>query len=84
MLGGRDLAGRVLDQRSHIFAREPTNVDAPTIGLLVELRAVGEASGHRVEETKQAARCTVADFGSRLGGHHAALVSPIQVTQISG
>jgi hypothetical protein len=52
MLGGRDLAGRALDQRPQIFAREPADLDAPTLGLSVELRQVDEASGRRVEEPK--------------------------------
>jgi hypothetical protein len=37
MLGGRDLAGRGLDQRPQVFAGEPTNLDASTLGLRVEL-----------------------------------------------
>ena len=56
MLGGRDLKGRALDQRGKAFAGEPTDLDAPTLGLRVELRPVGEACGRRVEEPKQAAR----------------------------
>jgi hypothetical protein len=84
MLGGRDLAGRALDQRGKVLEGEPADLDAPTLGLRVELRSVGEASGRRVEETKQAMRCTVVDVDSSKGGHHAALVSPVQVTAISG
>jgi hypothetical protein len=38
MLGGRDLKGRALDQRGRVFAGEPTDLDAPTLGLRVELR----------------------------------------------
>jgi hypothetical protein len=37
MLGGRDLAGRALDQHPKVFAVEPTNLKAPTLGLCVEL-----------------------------------------------
>jgi hypothetical protein len=37
MLGGRDLAGRALDQRGQVLAGEPADLDAPTLGLLVEL-----------------------------------------------
>jgi anthranilate/para-aminobenzoate synthase component II len=84
MLGGRDLAGRALDQGGKVLAREPADLDAPTLGLCVELRSVGESCGRRVEETKQAMRCTVVDVDSSKGGHHAALVSPVQVTAISG
>jgi hypothetical protein len=71
MLGGRDLAGRVLDQRGQLFAGEPADIDALTVG-------------RRVEEPKQAARRTVVDVRPRLGSHHATLVSPIQVTPIIG
>ena len=53
MLGGRDLEGRALDQRGQALATEPTDLDAPTLGLLAELRPVGEASGRRVQERKQ-------------------------------
>jgi len=49
MLGGRDLAGRVLDQRPQDFAGEPTNLDAKTLGLRVERQPVGEACCGRVE-----------------------------------
>jgi hypothetical protein len=52
MLGGRDLAGTALDQRGRAFAREPTDLDAPTRGLCVELRPVVESCGRRVEEPK--------------------------------
>ena len=52
--------------------------------LSVELRPVGEAFGCRVEEPKQAARRAVVDVGPRLGGHHAALGSPVQATPITG
>jgi hypothetical protein len=55
MLGGRDLAGRALDQRSQIFAGDSTDLDAKVLGLRVELRPVGETSGYRVEEPHQAA-----------------------------
>jgi hypothetical protein len=61
MLGGRDLVGRALDQRPQVFAGEPTHLDTPTLGLRVELRPVAEASGRRVEETKQIARRAVVD-----------------------
>ena len=55
-----------------------------TRGLRVELRPVGEASGRRIEELKQAALRTVVDIGPRLGGLHAALASTDQVTPITG
>ena len=55
MLCGRDLAGRALDQRPQIFALELADLDAPTLGLRVELRPVGESCGRRVEESQQAA-----------------------------
>ena len=54
------------------------------LGLRVELRPVGEASGRRVKEPKQAAWRTVVDIDPSLGGHHAALASPVQLTPISG
>jgi hypothetical protein len=84
MLRSRDLAGRALDQCPQVFAGESTNLDAPTLGLRVELRLVGEACGRRVEEPKQAARCAVVDVDPSLGGHHAALASTVQLTPISG
>jgi len=84
MLGGRDLESRVLDQRGQLFAGEPRDLDAPTLGLRVKPRLFGEASGRRVKEPKQAAWRAVVDVGSSLGGHHATLVSPVQVTPISG
>ena len=84
MLGGRDLTSRALDQRPQVFAGEPTNLDAPTFGLCVELRPVGESCGRRVEEPKQAARRAVAYVRLRLGGHHAALDSTVQLTPITG
>ena len=84
MLGGRALAGRALDQRPQIFEPEPTDLYAPTLGLCVKLRPVGEACGRRVKEPKQAAWGAVVDVGSSLGGHHATLVSPVQVTPKSG
>jgi hypothetical protein len=84
MLCGRDLAGRALDQRPQIFALELADLDAPMLGLRVELRPVGEACGCRVKEPKQAAWRAVADPDPSLGGHHAVLVSPIQVTPITG
>ena len=84
MFGGRDLAGTAFDQRGKVLEGESADLDAPTLGLQIELRSVGEASGRRVEETKQAMRCTVVDVDSSKGGHHAALVSPIQITAISG
>jgi len=49
MLGGRDLAVRALDQRGKVFAGEPTDLDAPKLGLRVELRPVCEAYGCRVK-----------------------------------
>jgi hypothetical protein len=63
MLGGRDLASRSRDQRPQTFAGEPTGLDVPTLGLCVELRPVGETSGRRVKEPKQAARRAVVDLG---------------------
>ena len=74
----------LLDQHAKVLAGEPTDLDARTLGLRVELRPVGEASGRRVKEPKQAARRAVVDVGPSLGGHHAALASPMQVTPISG
>jgi hypothetical protein len=84
MLHDRDLEGRALDQRGKVFAGEPTDFDAKALGLCVELRSLGKASGRRVEEPKQAARRTVVDVGPRLSGHPAALLSPVQVTPITG
>jgi hypothetical protein len=84
MLGGGNLAGRALDQRPQVFAGEPTDLDAPTLGLCVELRPVGDTSGRPVEEPLSRQRGTVVHVGPRLGGHHAAPVSPIQVTPITG
>jgi hypothetical protein len=84
MLGGRDLEGRALDQRGQLFAGEPTDLDAKALGLCIELRPVSEASGSRVEEPKQPAWGAVVDVSLRLGGHHAALVSPVQLTPITG
>jgi hypothetical protein len=75
MLGGRDLAGSALDERGQLFAGEPTDLITPTLGLRVELRPLGEVSGRRVKERKQAARRIVVDVGPKLGGHHAALES---------
>jgi hypothetical protein len=77
MLGGRDLEGRALDQRPQIFALELADLDAKALGLCVKLRPVGESCGRRVEEPKQAARRAVVDLDPSLGGHQAALVSPI-------
>jgi hypothetical protein len=37
MLGSGDLAGRALDQGGKAFSGEPTNLDAPMLGLRVEL-----------------------------------------------
>jgi hypothetical protein len=45
--------------------------------------AVGVLS-RRVEEPKQAVRREVVDVDPDLSGHHAALVSPVQVTPITG
>jgi hypothetical protein len=33
MLGGRDLAGRALDQRGKVFAGDSTDLDAMALGL---------------------------------------------------
>jgi hypothetical protein len=52
--------------------------------LCVELRPVGEAPGRRVEEPNQAAWRAVVDVDTSLVGHHVALVSPVQVTPITG
>jgi hypothetical protein len=84
MLGGRDLAGRALDQRPQVFAGEPTDLDAKALDLRAKLRPLGEVSGRGVEEPKQPARRIVMDVGPRLDGHHAALVSPVQITPITG
>jgi hypothetical protein len=62
MLGGRHLAGIALDQRDHVFAGEPTILNAKARSLRILLRPVGEAPDRRVEEPKQAARLTVVDF----------------------
>jgi hypothetical protein len=66
------------------FAGEPTDLDAPKLALRIELRPVGEASGYRVKEPMQAMRRTVVDIDLSQGGHHAALVSPVHVTPITG
>jgi hypothetical protein len=84
ILGGRDLAGRALEQRGKVFAGDSTDLDAKALGLPIELRPVGEACGRRVEEPKQAAWRDVVDVYPILGGHHAALRSPVQVTPITG
>jgi hypothetical protein len=84
MLGGRDLTSRALDQRPQVFAGEPTDLDANALDLRVKLRPLGEVSGRGVEVPKQSARRIVMDFGTRLDGHHAALVSPVQITPITG
>jgi hypothetical protein len=84
MLRSRDLEGRALDNRPQLFAGEPTDLDAEALGLRVELRPVGDARGRRVEEPKQEACRTVVDIGPRLGGHHAALASQVQLTPITG
>jgi len=55
MLGGRDLAGRALDQVGEVLAGESTDLDAMTLGRRVELRPVSESCGRRVEETQQVA-----------------------------
>ena len=83
MLGGRDLAGRALDQRPQVLAGQPTDLHAKALGLRVELLPVGEASDRRVKEPKQAAWCAVVDVGPRFG-HHAALVSAVRLTPMSG
>jgi len=84
MLSGRDLKGRALDQLPQVFAGDSADLDAKALSLFVELRPVGEVRGRRVEESNQAARCTVMDVGPRLGGHLGALASPVQVTPITG
>jgi hypothetical protein len=83
MLGGRDLAGRALDQRGQLFMREPTNLNAPTRSLRVELRPVGEVSGRRVEQPRQAAQRAVMDVGPDLSDLLATLVSPVLLTPLS-
>jgi hypothetical protein len=57
MLGGRDLAGRALNQRPQVFVGDSTHLDAKALALCVELRPVGETCGRHVEEPKQAAHC---------------------------
>jgi hypothetical protein len=84
MLGGSDLKGRARDQRGQVLGGESTNLDASAFGLCVELCPVSEVSGRRVKEPKQAAWRTKVDHRLILGGHRSALVSPIQVTSISG
>jgi hypothetical protein len=84
MLGGRDLTSRALDQRPQVFAGEPADLDAKALDLRVKLRPLGEVSGRGVKELQQPARRTVVDVGPRPGGHHAALVSPVQITPITG
>jgi hypothetical protein len=37
ILGGKDLAGRALDQRGKVFAGEPTDLDTLTLDLCLEL-----------------------------------------------
>ena len=61
MLGDRDLAGRAPDQRSQLFAGEPTDLHAPTLGLRVELRPVGEACGRASEAMRDSATPTLED-----------------------
>jgi hypothetical protein len=82
MLGGRDLTSSALDQRPQVFAGEPTDLDAKALDLRVERRPVGEVSGRRVKYSSR--RRTVVDVGPRLGRHQAALVSPVQLTPITG
>jgi hypothetical protein len=82
ILGGRHLAGRARDQRGKVLAGEPTILNAPTLGPCIELRSVGEVSGHRVEEPKQAEWRVVVDARPSLCGNHAALAS--QITPITG
>jgi hypothetical protein len=82
MLGDRDFAGRTLDKRPQTFAREPTDFHAKALGLGAQLRPIGEALGRRVEEPEQAARRAMVDVRPSLGGHHAALVSQVQITPI--
>ena len=65
MLGGGELPGRALDQREEAFAGEPVSLDAPMLGLRLELRPVAEARGRRVEEPEQAARRAVVDVAPR-------------------
>ncbi|HSK83438.1 MAG TPA: hypothetical protein VK902_08545 [Rubrobacter sp.] len=64
MLGGRDLEDRALDQRPQVLAGEPSDLDARALDLRVERRPLGEVSGRRVKERKQAARRIVVDVGS--------------------
>jgi hypothetical protein len=61
VLGSGDLAGRALDHHAQVFTGEPTNLDAPTLRLYIELRPLGEACGRLVEEPKQAAWGAVVD-----------------------
>jgi hypothetical protein len=83
MLHTRDLPSRALDQRPQVFAGDSTDLDAKALDLRVELRPLGEVSG-RVKEAQQPARRIVVDVGPRLGCHHAALVSQVQLTPITG
>jgi hypothetical protein len=84
MLGGRDFEDRALDPHRKVFARDSTDLDAPTLDLRFELRPVGEASGRHVEVPQQAAWREVVDVDPSLGGHLSALVSPVQLTPITG
>jgi len=56
MLGGRDLAGRALEQRGKVFAGDSTDLDAKALSLPIELRPVGETPSC-VKESQQAGRC---------------------------
>jgi hypothetical protein len=48
------------------------------------VRLVTKVLSGRVKEPQQPARRIVVDLGHSLGGHQAALVSPVQVTPITG
>jgi hypothetical protein len=73
MLRGRDLKVRSLDQCAQVLSGEPAYVDAPALGLHVELRLIDEASSGRIEDPNQAAWRKVMDVRPSSDGHHTAL-----------
>jgi hypothetical protein len=66
MLGSRDLAGRARDQHGKVLEGEPADLDAPTLGLRVELRSVGETYGCRPVALLVASSSTTVLTPSRL------------------